>query len=73
MANLDGILVFSPSDFCLILIILMAANTVRGMMYYRRALMLQSYLESRSFGGIFSFLFFVFFPSIFGGNSYLDN
>lgn len=26
------------------------ARTVRGMMYYRRALMLQSYLESRSFG-----------------------
>lgn len=26
------------------------ARTVRGMMYYRRALMLQSYLEKRSFG-----------------------
>ncbi|KAL4584830.1 hypothetical protein LXL04_009440 [Taraxacum kok-saghyz] len=26
------------------------ARTVRGMMYYRRALMLQSYLENRSFG-----------------------
>ncbi|XP_024025005.1 callose synthase 10 isoform X1 [Morus notabilis] len=28
------------------------ARTVRGMMYYRRALMLQSYLERRSLGGI---------------------
>ncbi|XP_030938469.1 callose synthase 10 isoform X3 [Quercus lobata] len=28
------------------------ARTVRGMMYYRRALMLQSYLEGRSLGGI---------------------
>nr|GEV05479.1 callose synthase 10 [Tanacetum cinerariifolium] len=27
------------------------ARTVRGMMYYRRALMLQSYLENRSLGG----------------------
>nr|XP_004236315.1 callose synthase 10 [Solanum lycopersicum] len=28
------------------------ARTVRGMMYYRRALMLQSYLERRSLGGV---------------------
>jgi callose synthase len=27
-------------------------NVVRGMMYYRRALMLQSFLERRSLGGI---------------------
>lgn len=30
------------------------ARTVRGMMYYRRALMLQSYLEKRSFGDDYS-------------------
>ncbi|KAJ3690938.1 hypothetical protein LUZ61_020102 [Rhynchospora tenuis] len=28
------------------------ARTVRGMMYYRRALLLQSYLEKRSLGGV---------------------
>lgn len=27
---------------------------VRGMMYYRRALMLQSYMERRSLGGIYT-------------------
>lgn len=31
--------------------------TVRGMMYYRRALMLQSFLESRSLGGSFIWTF----------------
>ncbi|KAH7865146.1 hypothetical protein Vadar_002820 [Vaccinium darrowii] len=30
------------------------ARTVRGMMYYRRALMLQSFLENRSLGGDYS-------------------
>lgn len=33
-------------------VFLILEKTVRGMMYYRRALMLQSYLERRSLGGI---------------------
>lgn len=32
-------------------------HVVRGMMYYRRALMLQSYLEKRYLGGTFLLLF----------------
>lgn len=36
----------------LIAFFVVAAYIVRGMMYYRRALMLQSFLERRSFGGI---------------------
>jgi callose synthase len=45
------------------------ARTVRGMMYYRRALMLQSFLERRGLGGTWFPNFFVTIP--FKGKAYL--
>lgn len=43
---------------------MIALYIVRGMMYYRRALMLQSYLEKRPIGGILFCGFFVHINSI---------
>lgn len=36
----------------ILLEIIASLSAVRGMMYYRRALILQSYLEKRSLGGL---------------------
>lgn len=56
------LILFFPSFviFIFICIYSLALNLVRGMMYYRRALMLQSYLERKASGGVYLVLFFPF-------------
>lgn len=47
-----------------LILICFCGHKVRGMMYYRRALMLQSFLERRGLGGTWFFnFFFAVFPS----------